>query len=250
MRLKEGGEAGSGTILAAGLACVLLFAMTALSSLVGASQSRWAAQTAADLAALAAAQDLIDGATISQACGHGQAVARANQTELTNCRGAGQGRVTVEAAVTVRSWPGGVGRAKAVAGPPPGFVGSGGAGNSSDLAALAALDWARQQIGKPYIWGGTGPNGFDCSGLVQMAYLKAVGKQIPRVAQDQYNAATKVPPGQMRPGDLIFWIDSTGVHHVALYAGNGMMVEAPSRGKLVREVPIRWAGTTELAGRY
>jgi len=119
---------------------------------------------------------------------------------------------------------------------------------SSDDAAAAALEWARQQIGKPYQWGGTGPNSFDCSGLVQAAYRNGAGKAIPRVAASQYGAATKVAYSEMRPGDLIFW--GSDLHHVAMFSGNGMMVEAPSSGLDIREIPIRWAGTVAWAGRY
>jgi cell wall-associated NlpC family hydrolase len=129
--------------------------------------------------------------------------------------------------------------------PPP----SGGGGSSAS-AGQAALDWARQQIGKPYGWGGTGPNSFDCSGLVMMAYRNGAGISTPRVAADQYYASTKIPYSQMRPGDLIFWDRGSGISHVAIFSGNGMMVEAPSAGKNVRETPIRWSGTVAWAGRY
>jgi len=124
-----------------------------------------------------------------------------------------------------------------------------GAGNvASDAAAAAAVAWARQQIGKPYQWGGSGPNSFDCSGLVQAAWRNGGGVSIPRVAASQYAAATKVPYSEMRPGDLIFW--GTDLHHVAMFSGNGMMIEAPSSGLAIREIPIRWAGTVAWAGRY
>ncbi|MDR1393278.1 MAG: C40 family peptidase [Bifidobacteriaceae bacterium] len=114
-------------------------------------------------------------------------------------------------------------------------------------AGLAAVAWARAQIGKPYQWGGNGPNSFDCSGLVQQAWLKGGGKSIPRVAADQYYVSTKIPYDQMRPGDLIFW--GSDLHHVAIYSGNGNMIEAPSSGLTIREIPIRWSGTVKYAGR-
>ena len=228
----------------------LLFAMAAVAQVAAAGQARWTAQTAADLAALAAAQDLIDGQPLAEACAHGHQVAQSNGGEVVSCVDALEGRValTTERQVSFGIW--GVGRATAVAGPPPMAVDPGPAGGGGPAAALAALNWARTQIGKPYLWGGTGPDAYDCSGLVQQAYQIAGGQAIPRVAQDQWQAAIKVPFGQMRPGDLLFWVDHTGVHHVALFAGNGMMVEAPSSGKLVREVPIRWSGTTAWAGRF
>ncbi|MDR2380865.1 MAG: C40 family peptidase [Bifidobacteriaceae bacterium] len=119
--------------------------------------------------------------------------------------------------------------------------------SSGAEAGLAAVAWARQQIGKPYQWGGTGPSSFDCSGLTSQAWLNGGGKRIPRVAADQYYAATKIPYDQMRPGDLIFW--GSDLHHVAIYSGNGNMIEAPSAGKNIREIPIRWSGTVQYAGR-
>ncbi|MDR1634978.1 MAG: C40 family peptidase [Bifidobacteriaceae bacterium] len=118
-------------------------------------------------------------------------------------------------------------------------------------AGLAALAWARAQIGKPYQWGGNGPNSFDCSGLTQQAWKNGGGKSIPRVAADQYALAQKIPYESMRPGDLIFWQrGGAPIHHVAMYAGNGMMVEAMQTGTNIHEIPIRWANTVQYAGRY
>jgi len=234
--------------LAVGFA--LVFSLTAVAYLAGAVQTRWAAQSAADMAALAVAQDMIEGQSLTVACARGVAVANANGARLTACQPAPPDRVAVTTQSPAPNWLWGFGQAKAVAGPPTLAVDQGPAGGSTDAAAQAALDWARQHIGLPYLWGGTGPGGFDCSGLVQQAYRNGAGKSIPRVAQDQYDAAIKVPYGQMRPGDLIFWVDHTGVHHVALNAGHGLMVEAPRTGLLIREVPIRWAATTAWAGRF
>jgi cell wall-associated NlpC family hydrolase len=114
-------------------------------------------------------------------------------------------------------------------------------------AGLAAVAWARQQIGKPYQWGGSGPSSFDCSGLTSQAWLRGGGKAIPRVAADQYYFSTKIPYNQMRPGDLIFW--GSDLHHVAMYSGNGMMIEAQRSGTNIHEIPIRWSGTVKYAGR-
>lgn len=100
----------------------------------------------------------------------------------------------------------------------------------------AAVDYALAQVGKPYVWGGNGPGGFDCSGLVQQAYLTA-GLQLPRVADDQYAATIVINPGDLRRGDLIFWSSSgraSGIHHVAIYLGDGSYVEAPHPGTNVR----------------
>jgi cell wall-associated NlpC family hydrolase len=119
--------------------------------------------------------------------------------------------------------------------------------SDSAAAGQAAVAWARQQIGKPYEWGGTGPSSFDCSGLTSQAWLNGGGTRIPRVAADQYYASTKIPYSQLRAGDLIFWDPS--LHHVAIASSATTMIEAPSAGKNVREIPIRWAGTVGYAGR-
>ncbi|MDR2380501.1 MAG: C40 family peptidase [Bifidobacteriaceae bacterium] len=121
--------------------------------------------------------------------------------------------------------------------------------SSGAEAGLAAVAWARAQIGKPYQWGGTGPSSFDCSGLTSQAWLNGGGKRIPRVAADQYYAATKIPYSDMRPGDLIFWSTTSTLNHVAIYSGNGMMIEAQRTGTNIHEIPIRWAGTVKYAGR-
>ncbi|MEV6977693.1 C40 family peptidase [Kitasatospora sp. NPDC093806] len=100
----------------------------------------------------------------------------------------------------------------------------------------SALDYALAQLGKPYVWGGDGPTGYDCSGLVQQAYRRA-GVGLPRVADDQYAATTPITAGQLRRGDLLFWSDSgraSGIHHVGIYLGGGKFVEAPRPGKTVR----------------
>ncbi|MFJ1753894.1 C40 family peptidase [Kitasatospora sp. NPDC088134] len=100
----------------------------------------------------------------------------------------------------------------------------------------AAVSYALAQVGKPYVWGGNGPNGFDCSGLVQQAFRRA-GISTPRVADDQYRAATPIDADQLRRGDLVFWSGNgrvSGIHHVAIYLGDGTYVEAPRPGKDIR----------------
>jgi cell wall-associated NlpC family hydrolase len=122
---------------------------------------------------------------------------------------------------------------------------------SEASAGEGAVAWARGQIGKPYQWGASGPDGFDCSGLTSQAWLNGGGKAIPRTAGGQYAAATKVPFDAMRPGDLIFWGSSaTSIYHVAIYSGGGMMIEAPRAGETVTEIPIRWSGVFGYAGRF
>ena len=78
-----------------------------------------------------------------------------------------------------------------------------------DTAALAAIGYARRQIGLPYLWGGTGPGAFDCSGLVMMAYRSA-GVSIARTSQDQWATERHVPASRVRPGDLVFFAGGDG----------------------------------------
>ncbi|MER6396900.1 C40 family peptidase [Kitasatospora sp. NPDC001603] len=106
----------------------------------------------------------------------------------------------------------------------------------SSRSTQSAIDYALAQLGKPYVWGGDGPSGFDCSGLVQQAYRRS-GISLPRVADDQYAATTPITAGQLHRGDLLFWSDSgraSGIHHVGIYLGGGKFVEAPRPGKTVR----------------
>ncbi len=113
------------------------------------------------------------------------------------------------------------------------------------------MSWAKTQIGKPYQWGATGPDSYDCSGLTGGAWRKG-GVTLPRTSRDQYRAVDKIPYSQLRPGDLIFYGDgsnASSIHHVALYAGGGMMVEAPRAGVDVRITSVRMSGTMDYAGR-
>ncbi|MFC3520141.1 C40 family peptidase [Streptomonospora nanhaiensis] len=106
-----------------------------------------------------------------------------------------------------------------------------------------AAQWALGHVGKPYVWGGTGPHGFDCSGLVMRAWQHA-GTDIPRVTTDQYRIGTPVPLDRLRPGDLLFY-DTGGPGgapaHVTMYVGDGQMVNAPSSGKTIRVEPVESA---------
>ncbi len=111
-----------------------------------------------------------------------------------------------------------------------------------DGTAVAALAFAAGQLGVPYRWGGDGPGGFDCSGLVQAAFA-AAGVSLPRVAQDQFDAGPAVPEGDpVLPGDLVFFGAGTGgVDHVGIYVGAGLMVDAPHTGAVVRVEPAGWS---------
>jgi cell wall-associated NlpC family hydrolase len=99
------------------------------------------------------------------------------------------------------------------------------------------------QLGKPYLWGGTGPDQFDCSGLMQWSWFLGGGVKIPRVAADQQAWATPIPISQILPGDLVFF--GAPAHHVGMYLGGGLMLDAPHTGAWVEVVPIWW---TELSG--
>jgi cell wall-associated NlpC family hydrolase len=105
-----------------------------------------------------------------------------------------------------------------------------------------AIAIATAQIGKQYVWGGAGPDTFDCSGLMQWSWAQ-VGIHLPRVAADQQSWATPVPISQVQPGDLVFF--GSPAHHVGMYVGDGLMVEAPHTGATVDLTSIWW---DDLAG--
>lgn len=96
--------------------------------------------------------------------------------------------------------------------------------------AAAAVRAALDQVGKPYRWGATGPEAFDCSGLVRWAYAQA-GLALPRTSRAQWWAGRPVDVGGLRPGDLVFWAsdptDPATIHHVGIYVGQALMVHAP-----------------------
>ncbi|MEU3461521.1 C40 family peptidase [Streptomyces sp. NPDC006733] len=115
-----------------------------------------------------------------------------------------------------------------------GTGGSSGTGTSSSQAEKA-IAFAQQQIGKPYVWGATGPNSFDCSGLTQAAW-KAAGIDLPRTTWDQVKSGDRVSTSELRPGDLIFFYDD--ISHVGLYIGDGNMIHAPHTGTVVKIAPI------------
>ncbi|CAL9575943.1 hypothetical protein SUDANB121_04962 [Nocardiopsis dassonvillei] len=119
--------------------------------------------------------------------------------------------------------------------------GGGGGGGASYTGpasgnARVALDFAYAQIGKPYVWGGTGPNGYDCSGLTQAAWAQA-GVSLPRTTYDQVNAGQRVSWENKQPGDLLFFYGSSP-SHVGLYAGDGIMVHASTSGKPIGTVAL------------
>lgn len=123
----------------------------------------------------------------------------------------------------------------------------------------AVIARAQSMVGTPYVWGGGDANGpttglsggnvagFDCSGLVLYAY-SAAGISLPHYTGYMYERGTPVDPSQAKRGDLLFW-GPGGSQHVAIYLGDGMMIEAPTEGQNVSVVPVRWAGMSPHAVR-
>lgn len=110
-------------------------------------------------------------------------------------------------------------------GPPP----------PSASGAAGAVEEAKRHIGKPYQWGGSGPDTFDCSGLTSYAWRHGGGKSLPHSSRAQYSSTTRISMDDLAPGDLLFYGPNVeGIHHVGIYAGGGQMVEAPETGKNVR----------------
>ncbi|HEV2779344.1 MAG TPA: NlpC/P60 family protein [Actinophytocola sp.] len=149
------------------------------------------------------------------------------------------------------------------------------AGGGRPVAASAGgsvrvvIDRALSQLGVPYAWGGGNANGptrgirdggvadsfgdynkvgFDCSGLMIYAFA-GVGIRLPHYSGYQATAGRRVPLSQMAPGDMLFWATGGRIHHVALYIGNGQMVEAPYSGSRVRIASVRYGGIVPLATR-
>jgi peptidoglycan DL-endopeptidase CwlO len=155
---------------------------------------------------VAAAQALLDKLTAAQRQEVAAAQAAANQKAAA-------------ATDTSRSAP-----RPAAAAPAPVVVGPGGSSR-----AMTAVNFALSQVGKAYVMGGTGPNAYDCSGLTMVSYAHA-GVGLPRTSQAQYGVGQPVGLSQLAPGDLVFYY--SGISHVGIYIGNGMIVHAanPSTG--------------------
>jgi len=127
--------------------------------------------------------------------------------------------------------------------------GPAGAGAMSAAQLTAALRAAESRQGLPYVWGAAGPSSFDCSGLVQWSFAQA-GVAMPRVAADQARTGPAVPVSELEPGDLLFYhTDPTApgyISHVAIYLGNGWMIQAPQPGLRVEVVPVSFG--SQFAG--
>jgi cell wall-associated NlpC family hydrolase len=117
------------------------------------------------------------------------------------------------------------------AGEPTSSRGPGGTYNGpASGPARKALEYAYAQLGKPYIWGGTGPKGYDCSGLTMMAW-RAAGVNIPRVVPDQYAATRHVAKADLQPGDLVYFL---GMGHEGMYVGGGNFIHATKTGDFIK----------------
>jgi cell wall-associated NlpC family hydrolase len=132
-------------------------------------------------------------------------------------------------------------------------TGGGGGGGSAPLVipsngALGsrAVAAAATRLGDPYVWGASGPNTFDCSGLMMWAYAQ-VGVSIPRVTYSQMSAGRRIPVSQVQPGDLIFYY---GGSHVAMYVGGGTVIHAPHTGDVVRYASMYMSSITAIVRPY
>jgi cell wall-associated NlpC family hydrolase len=114
--------------------------------------------------------------------------------------------------------------------------------------ATAAIEFARAQLGEPYVWAAAGPDAWDCSGLTMMAWA-AGGISLPHYAAAQYQLTKHITAADLQAGDLVFWGTSPNtIHHVALYIGNGQIIQAPHTGDVVKVSPL-FASAPDFFGR-
>jgi len=106
-----------------------------------------------------------------------------------------------------------------------------------DSLGEQALRWALSRLGDMYVWGGAGPDVFDCSGLVMWAYAH-VGISLTHFTGAQWNEGEHISRSQLEPGDLVFFF--ADISHVGMYIGNGLMVDAPTFGQPVQIQPVMW----------
>jgi cell wall-associated NlpC family hydrolase len=99
-----------------------------------------------------------------------------------------------------------------------------------EVSSVVAI--AMRYLGIPYRYGGSTPRGFDCSGFTQYVF-RQVGVSLPRTAQQQLGATTRISRSQARAGDLVFFLSGGYAYHVGIYLGNGKMIDSPRRGTSV-----------------
>jgi len=200
------------------------------------ARSSQAARQAADAAQaqVGALGARVDELLAEQQAAQGDAAGLARQRQAGLSAAAAQQQAAEDAAggdAPTGSGPAGRPGAALATGPAQQF-GTGTAGYSSDLAGHA-IAYALAQLGKPYVWGGTGPGSFDCSGLAMRAYQSA-GIGLPHFAAFQYQASHPLTYDRLRPGDLLFWATDPGdadtIYHEAIYLGGRKMVQAPKTG--------------------
>jgi cell wall-associated NlpC family hydrolase len=109
---------------------------------------------------------------------------------------------------------------------------------TAHTVGIQALQAAITREGDPYVWGAAGPSQFDCSGLVMWAYAQ-VGIALPHYTGSQWNSGVHVARSDLEPGDLVFFFPN--ISHVGIYVGNGLMIDAPNFGDVVKVEPIYWS---------
>jgi peptidoglycan DL-endopeptidase CwlO len=109
---------------------------------------------------------------------------------------------------------------------------------TGDSLGEQALRFAEEKLGDPYVWGGAGPDDFDCSGLVMWSY-EQVGIQLDHFTGDQWNEGEHISRSQLQPGDLVFFF--ADISHVGMYVGDGLMIDAPTFGQPVQIQPVFWS---------
>lgn len=208
-------------------------ASTAAANAAVASANATASQAAASEAAAsqaaasqaAASQAAASQAAASQAAANAAQQAPANQANVTttqvNANQAQQQTATATPAVNTSN------QTAAVS-----------ASRQAKIQAVIAI--AEQQVGKPYVWGGKGPNSFDCSGLMYYAFLNGAGVNIGGWTVPQESSGTQVSLSALQPGDLLFWGGHGATYHVALYIGGGTMIQAPQPGQNVKYTALAY----------
>jgi cell wall-associated NlpC family hydrolase len=191
-----------------------------------AGQEELLADTTAELrAAIAAEEERRRRAAEAQARAMAMAAAQQQAAAQQAAAQQGGGQQAVRQGGATRSSGGGGSAA-------PAYVASAAPYTGSNAAIAAAMS----KLGTPYLWGGTGNGGYDCSGLVMTAF-SAAGKSLPRVASAQYAATQRIGANQAQAGDLVFW-GGANAHHVGIYVGNGQVLMAPRTGDVVKVAPL------------